>query len=55
MEYGKPFGIGASGGLVIFGVSVGYGWVVTGAIAGTAITIFAIRYFFRPHKPLGKD
>lgn len=52
MEYGKPFGVGATGGVAVLGVSVGYGWLILAAAAATVIGIVAIRYFFRRNKSL---
>jgi len=54
MQYGKPFGVGATGGVVVLGMSIGYGWVVLGALVITTGLIIAIRYFFRKNKPLNK-
>jgi len=53
MEYGKPFGVGASGSVVLFGFSIGYGWIILAGLVLTIIVIAAIRYWFRHKKPLG--
>ncbi len=53
MEYGKAFGVGTTGGVALFGASVGFGWFVLGGIIGTVVTIVAIRYFFRRNRSLG--
>ncbi len=50
MDYGKPFGIGLTGGATILGVSVGYGWLILGAVAVTIALIVAIRVLFRRNK-----
>lgn len=54
MEYGKPFGVGATGGVAVLGFSVGYGWLIVAALAVTIIGIVAIRYFFRRNKSLNR-
>ncbi len=54
MEYGKPFGVGTSGGVAILGTQLGYGWVVLGASAVTVVGIIAIRIFFRYNTFLGQ-
>jgi len=54
MQYGKAFGVGTSGGVALFGISIGYGWIVLGALIITIALIFAIRYFFRRNKPVNK-
>lgn len=53
MDYGKPFGVGVAGGTTVFGISMGYGWLILAAVAVTVIGIVVIRYFFRRHKNLG--
>jgi hypothetical protein len=52
MDYGKPFGIGLTGGATILGVSVGYGWLILGAVTVTVLVIIAIRTFFRRNKDI---
>ena len=53
MEYGKPFGVGASGGVVVLGFSIGYGWIIFAGLVTTIVVIAAIRHWFRHKKPLG--
>ena len=53
MDYGKPFGVGVAGGTTVFGISMGYGWLILAAVAVTVVGIVVIRYFFRRHKNLG--
>lgn len=53
MEYGKAFGVGTTGGVALFGLSIGYGWIVAGAIVATIGLIVGIRYFFRRNRSLG--
>lgn len=53
MEYGKSFGVGVGGGVVLLGMRVGYGWLISGALVFTIAAIVAIRFFFRRNKPLG--
>jgi len=53
MEYGKPFGVGASGSVVILGFGIGYGWIILASLVVTIAVIAAIRYWFRHKKPLG--
>lgn len=53
MEYGKAFGVSTTGGVALFGASIGYGWIVLGAIGAPLALILAIRYFFRRNRSLG--
>ena len=53
MEYGKAFGVGTSGGVALFGLSIGYGWIVVAAIAAAILLILGIRYLFRRNRSLG--
>lgn len=54
MEYGKPFGIASTGTTTLVGFTLGYGWIVVGALSLTSLSVLAIRLYFRKNKMLGQ-
>lgn len=54
MEYGKAFGVGTSGTLVVTGTSLGFGWFILGGFIVTMFIIVGIRMSFRKGKRLGQ-
>lgn len=51
-EYGKPFGVATSGGVVLLGTHVGYGWVLLAGLGVVTVGIMAIRTYFRRNKSI---
>ncbi|HMT18806.1 MAG TPA: hypothetical protein PKD20_02565 [Candidatus Saccharibacteria bacterium] len=53
MEYGKAFGVGSTGTLVVTGTSLGFGWFILGGFIVTMVLIVGIKTSFRKGKRLG--
>jgi len=51
-EYGKPFGVATSGGVVLLSWHIGYGWVLLAGLALVTAGIAAIRIYFRRNKSI---
>lgn len=52
MEYGKAFGVGTTGTLVVTGTNLGFGWFILGGFIVTIVLIVWIRTSFRRGKKL---